>query len=93
VWYYNLTTTNKAKQEQKQKFIKMKNDITLAWSKVKDLPIEQKPNPIDVIEQKQDEFGLDPLIYSVSTHHIYNQFDCQRLDVQQTGQVSPEMKI
>jgi hypothetical protein len=88
-----IGTTNKSKQEQKQKLIDMKNDIALAWSQVKDLPPDQKPNLVDIIKQMQDEFGLDPSIYPVSTNCIYSRVDCKRLDVKQTGQVSPAMKI
>jgi hypothetical protein len=47
-----IGTTNKAKQEQKLKFIDMKNDIALAWSQLKDLPIHQKPNLVDIIITK-----------------------------------------
>ena len=71
----------------------MKNDITSAWSKVRDLPTNQKPNLIDIIRQKQDEFGLFPSIYPVSTNCIYSRFERKRLDVKQTGQVTPAMKI
>jgi hypothetical protein len=57
----------------------MINNITLAWSTLKDLPIDQKPKLEDVIKQKLSS------IYSVSTHCIYIRFDRQRLDVQQIG--------
>jgi hypothetical protein len=69
-----IGTTKKAKKTLTEKFLQMKNKIASIWSSVKDVPKndKDKPNLKALILEQQQQFGLDPTIYPVSTSAIYS---------------------
>ncbi|OEU06147.1 hypothetical protein FRACYDRAFT_256176 [Fragilariopsis cylindrus CCMP1102] len=79
---FNIRNVNQrpvgSTDKKEMEFVNMKNAITLAWSKVKDLPTNQKPKIEDVIQEQQVLFGLDPSIYLVSSDTIYSRIQCNR---------------